>query len=107
MMRALRSKRLLILLALAAALIALLVAALPADAASLLTPEKGASPNQEKIRTLYIITGILGLIVLIGVEAVLIYSLIKFRRRRHDPQPVAIHGNAPLEIGWTVGAIVL
>ena len=106
MMRALRSKRLLILLALAAALAALLIAAIPASAA-ILAPEKGASPNQDKIRTLYIVTGIMGLIILIGVESVLIYSLIKFRRRRGGPEPVAIHGNAPLEIGWTVGAIVL
>jgi cytochrome c oxidase subunit II len=38
---------------------------------------------------------------------VLIYSLVKFRRRRGDPQPQEVHGNAPLEIGWTIAAIVL
>jgi cytochrome c oxidase subunit 2 len=106
MARVLRSKRTLILLALAGAALVLLVAAGPASA-SLFTPEKGASPNQERIRTLYIITGVLGLIVLVGVEAVLVYSVVKFRRRRGDPDPVAVHGNAPLEIGWTIGAIVL
>jgi cytochrome c oxidase subunit II len=104
--RALRSKRTLIVLALAAAVLVALVAAGPASA-DLLAPDKGASPNQEKIRTLYLITGIMGLIIFIGVEAVLIYSLVKFRRRRGGPEPVAVHGNAPLEIGWTVGAIVL
>jgi cytochrome c oxidase subunit 2 len=104
--RALRSKRTLILLGLAAAALVLLVAAAPASA-DLLTPDKGASPNQDKIRTLYIITGVMGLIVLVGVEAVIIYSIVKFRRKRGGPEPQAVHGNAPLEIGWTIGAIVL
>jgi cytochrome c oxidase subunit II len=103
---ALRSKRTLIVLALAAAALVLLVAAGPASA-DLLTPEKGASPNQDKIRNLYIITGVMGLIILAGVEAVIIYSIVKFRRRRGGPEPQPVHGNAPLEIGWTVGAIVL
>ncbi|MEA2425827.1 MAG: cytochrome c oxidase subunit [Thermoleophilaceae bacterium] len=104
--RALRSKRTLIVLALAVAALVLLVAAGPASA-DLLAPDKGASPNQEKIRTLYLITGIMGLIVFVGVEAVIIYAVIKFRRKRGAPDPVAVHGNSPLEIGWTIGAIVL
>src|SRR4051794_7715777 len=49
----------------------------------------------------------MGLLILIGVEAIIIYAVVKFRRRRGGPEPVAVHGNAPLEIGWTVGAIVL
>src|SRR4051794_18028188 len=49
----------------------------------------------------------MGLLILIGVEAIIIYSIVKFRRRRGGPEPVAVHGNAPLEIGWTIGAIVL
>jgi cytochrome c oxidase subunit 2 len=104
--RALRSKRTLIVLALAAAAIALLALAGPASA-DLLTPESGGSPNADRIDTLYKITGAMGLVILFGVEAAIIYAVIKFRRRRGDPEPLAIHGNAPLEIGWTVGAIVL
>src|SRR4051794_25532190 len=84
----------------------MLVAAVPALAGTF-TPESGGSPNADKIKTLYSITAVMGLVVLIGVEAVIIYSVIKFRRRRGDPEPVAVHGNAPLEIGWTIGAIVL
>jgi cytochrome c oxidase subunit 2 len=49
----------------------------------------------------------MGMVILAVVEALLIYSLVKFRRRRGGPAPVAVHGNAPLEIGWTIGAIVL
>jgi cytochrome c oxidase subunit II len=103
---ALRSKRTLIVLALAVAAIALLVAAGPASA-DLLTPESGGSPNADKIDTLYKIVAGMGLVVLIGVEAVIIYSIVKFRRRRGGPEPQPVHGNAPLEIGWTVAAIVL
>jgi cytochrome c oxidase subunit 2 len=103
---ALRSKRTLIVLAMAAAAIALLVAAGPASA-DLLTPESGGSPNADKIDTLYKIVAAMGLVVLVGVEAVIIYSIVKFRRRRGGPEPQPVHGNAPLEIGWTVGAIVL
>src|SRR4051794_35111728 len=84
----------------------MLVAAVPALAGTF-TPESGGSPNADKIKTLYSITAVMGLVVLIGVEAVIIYSVIKFRRRRGGPEPVAVHGNAPLEIGWTIGAIVL
>jgi cytochrome c oxidase subunit 2 len=104
--RALRSKRTLILLAVATAALVALVLAGPASA-DLLTPESGGSPNADRIDTLYKITGVMGLIVLIGVEAAIIYAVVKFRRKRGAPDPVAIHGNAPLEIGWTVGAIVL
>jgi cytochrome c oxidase subunit 2 len=76
--------------------------------ANTFTPDDGASPNQQKIKTLYTITGVMGLVVLVLVEALIIYCVVKFRRRgRGGPEPVAIHGNAPLEIGWTVGAIVL
>ena len=103
---ALRSKRNVILLAVAVAALVLMVAAAPALAGTF-TPQKGVSPNQDKIRTLFIITGTMGLLILIGVEAMIIYSIVKFRRRRGGPEPVAVHGNAPLEIGWTIGAIVL
>src|SRR3954467_11646123 len=103
---ALRSKRSIFLLVTAVAVLALLVAAVPAVAGTF-APESGGSPNADRIRTLYIITGIMGLVVLFIVEALIIYCVIKFRRRRGGPEPVAVHGNAPLEIGWTVGAIVL
>jgi cytochrome c oxidase subunit 2 len=102
----LRSKRSIFLLVIAIAALTLLVAAVPA-LGNTFTPHDGASPNQEKIKTLYEITGAMGLVILIAVEALIIYCIVKFRRRRGGPEPVAVHGNAPLEIGWTIGAIVL
>ena len=84
----------------------LLIGAVPA-LADTFTPEHGGSPNANRINTLYSIAGIMGLIIFLGVEALIIYCIVKFRRRRGGPEPVAVHGNAPLEIGWTLGAIVL
>ena len=84
----------------------LLVFAGPA-LADTFAPDKGASPNEDKIRTLFIITGVMGLVIFFGVEALIIYCVFKFRRKKGDPEPKAVHGNPPLEIGWTVGAIVL
>jgi cytochrome c oxidase subunit 2 len=73
--------------------------------AGLFAPEDDSgSPNAVKIRTLYLIVFILGMVIFFAVEGLLIYSLIKFRRRRGGPQPAQIRGNTPLEIGWTLGA---
>ena len=83
------------------------LALLAPSLADLLAPEHGGSPNADRIHTLFLITEIMGAIVFAGVELVLIYSIVKFRRRRGAPEPVPVHGNAPLEIGWTIGAVVL
>ena len=103
-----RSKRSIFLLAAAAAVLTLLVAAVPAFAGDAIwRPLPGESPNQDKIRTLYSITFIMGMVIMAIVEALIIYAVIKFRAKRGGPEPVAVHGNAPLEIGWTIGAIFL
>jgi cytochrome c oxidase subunit II len=82
------------------------LAAPPAALANWFSPEDDSgSPNATKIKTLYLITFILGLIIFFAVEALLIYSLIKFRhRRRRGSAPAQIRGNTPLEVGWTLGA---
>jgi cytochrome c oxidase subunit 2 len=103
----LRSKRLIFLLAAATLVGALLVAAPAMADDAVWRPLPGASPNQDDIRTLYTITFLIGMVILVLVEALIIYCIFKFRARRGGPEPVAVHGNAPLEIGWTVGAITL
>src|SRR5204862_6904953 len=102
----LRSKRSLYLLVAASAVLILLAAAVPA-VADTFSPESGGSPNADRIDTLFKITGVLGLIILALVEILIVYAIVKFRYRRGAPEPVAVHGNAPLEIGWTISAIVL
>ena len=44
--------------------------------------------------------------IFIGVEGLLIYSMIKFRARK-GRVAAQIHGNTQLEIGWTVGAAAI
>jgi cytochrome c oxidase subunit 2 len=91
--------------AVAVALLAMLVLA-PAASAGWFLPESDGSPNADAIRTLYILIAILALIIFLGVEGLLIYSLLKFRARK-GRVAAQIHGNTQLEIGWTVGAFVL
>lgn len=43
-----------------------------------------------------------GTIVFVVVEAVLVYTIIRFRKRPGGPAAKPIHGNAALEITWTV-----
>ncbi len=51
---------------------------------------------------------LLGTIVFVVVEALLIYTMFKFRRREGGPAPRQIHGNAALEITWTaIPALIL
>ena len=95
-----------LLAAIAAALIGMLVTA-PGAFADGFTPESGGSPQAEDIDTLYKITLYIGIVIFVGVEATLIYSLIKYRARRGSPDAAQIHGNTPLEIGWTIGAALI
>jgi cytochrome c oxidase subunit 2 len=78
----------------------------PSAFAGLFLPESGGSPNAEGIKTLWILLALLGLVIFIGVEGLLVYSMIKFRARR-GAVAAQIHGNTQLEIGWTVGAAVI
>jgi cytochrome c oxidase subunit 2 len=94
---------------LAAALPAVVLGALvlaPAASAGWFLPESDGSPNADAIRTLYILIAVIGLVIFIGVEGLLIYSMVKFRARK-GRIAAQIHGNTQLEIGWTVGAAAI
>jgi cytochrome c oxidase subunit II len=95
-----------LLAAVAAALIGMLVTA-PGAFADAFTPESGGSQNADDIDTLYKLTLYIGIVIFVGVEATLIYSLIKYRARRGGSEASQIHGNTPLEIGWTIGAALI
>jgi cytochrome c oxidase subunit II len=77
-----------------------------AASAGLLFPEKGGSPNADKIWTLYLLIFILALLVFIGVGGSLVWAMFRFRARKGDVA-AQIHGNTRLEIGWTVGAFLI
>jgi cytochrome c oxidase subunit II len=94
---------------LATALPAVVLGALvlaPAASAGWFLPESDGSPNADAIRTLYILIAVIGLVIFIGVEGLLVYSLVKFRARK-GRVAAQIHGNTQLEIGWTVGAAAI
>ena len=40
--------------------------------------------------------------VFVAVEAILIYTVVRYRRKPGQPPPPQTHGNTRLEIGWTV-----
>jgi cytochrome c oxidase subunit II len=76
--------------------------------ANALGPQTSDSPNAHDIHRLYVIVEIVAIPIFLLVEGTLLYSLFKFRaRRRGGREPVQIHGNAPLELGWTVGAALI
>jgi cytochrome c oxidase subunit 2 len=100
-----RRRRRVLALALVAALTVLLVAAAGASA-DLLSPESGGSPNADRIDTLYWLVFAVAVIVFVGVEGLLFYSLFKFRARK-GVVPAQIRGNTRLEVGWTVGAALI
>jgi cytochrome c oxidase subunit II len=88
-----------------ASLVAVL-ASVSVASANFLSPEHGGSPNADKINTLWWLIFAIALIVFIGVEGLLFYSLFKFKARK-GAVPAQIRGNTRLEIGWTVGAAVI
>jgi cytochrome c oxidase subunit 2 len=90
---------------LALSLAAALVLA-PIASADLLSPESGGSPNADDIDLLYWITFVIAVIVFVGVEGLLLYSMFKFKARK-GAVAAQIRGNTRLEIGWTVGAAVI
>jgi cytochrome c oxidase subunit 2 len=98
-----RTRRRVFALTLLATLAGSLVLAAGASA-DFLTPESGGgSANAENIDTLYKLILAIAAVVFVGVEGVLLYSMIRFRTRK-DAVPAQIRGNTRLEIGWTLGA---
>jgi cytochrome c oxidase subunit II len=79
----------------------------PAEAlANFFTPKSGGSPNADQINSLYKIILYIAALVFVVVEAALAYSVIRFRARR-SKVAAQIHGNTPLEIGWTIAAALI
>ncbi|HEY7620941.1 MAG TPA: cytochrome c oxidase subunit II [Solirubrobacteraceae bacterium] len=80
---------------------ALLALGAPTASAGALLPERGGSPNADRIASLYTVVLILAALVFTGVAATLAFSLVRYRRSR-NPVPAQIRGNTRLEVAWTV-----
>jgi cytochrome c oxidase subunit II len=74
--------------------------------ANFFTPKSGGSPNANQIASLYKITLYLAAVVFVVVEGALLYSVFRFRAKK-SRVAAQIHGNTPLEIGWTVAAALI
>ena len=48
-----------------------------------------------------------GTVVFVLVEGILLYTIIRFRRRSDADEPKHVHGNATLEIAWTIAPAVI
>src|ERR1700755_1759408 len=96
----LMTSRRLILPLLAVVAGALLLA--PVASADLWSPESGGSPNADDIDTLYKFIFAVAIVVFVGVEGVLLYSVFKFKAKK-GRVAAQIRGNTRLEIGWTRG----
>ncbi|HEX7298944.1 MAG TPA: cytochrome c oxidase subunit II [Solirubrobacteraceae bacterium] len=98
-----RSRQLAAAVLLALALVLVLAGPAFADAIS---PESGGSPNADEIDSLYKLILAIAVVVFVGVEGALFYSLFKFRARK-GAVAAQIRGNTRLEVGWTVGAALI
>ncbi len=64
--------------------------------------------NAREILWLYDIVFYVAVAVFVIVEGLLIFALIRYRRRKEDGIPLQIHGNQPIEIIWAIlGSILL
>lgn len=70
------------------------------DAPQTTLDPKGSSSRI--ILDLYKVIGVMAAIVFVVVEGLLVYSVVRFRRRPDDGIPLQIHGNQPIEIVWTI-----
>ncbi|MEC8067848.1 MAG: cytochrome c oxidase subunit II [Pseudomonadota bacterium] len=68
--------------------------------------ENPTGPIADKVNDIYNFLFWVTAIIFIGVQAVLIYSIFKFRRKK-NPKPATFTHNTPLEIVWmTIPAII-
>ena len=96
--------RLVTMLALAVGTVLLLAACGEEKPYSHVTPK---TENARDIQFLYKVLFWMALVVFVGVQALIFYTALRFKRR-DDDRPEQIHGNKRLEITWTiVPAIVL
>ena len=86
--------------------LALLVVVLLIPARALAGPPSPlipASQGAAEIAKLFYLVLAIALVVFVFVEGLLVYAIFRYRRREgEDEQPEQIHGNATLEIMWTI-----
>ncbi|HEY8738079.1 MAG TPA: cytochrome c oxidase subunit II [Candidatus Dormibacteraeota bacterium] len=102
------SRRLRVSLAVIIATAAVLIASAPAlaNGLSLIFPDP-VSPNGRDIYGLYVLITYPAIIIFVGVEATLLYIILRFRRKHPAQVGASWHGNTTLEIVWTVIPVLI
>ncbi|HEX6488799.1 MAG TPA: cytochrome c oxidase subunit II [Candidatus Dormibacteraeota bacterium] len=67
------------------------------------------SPNGLDLYNLYIWISIPAIVIFLGVEAAIVYSIVKFRRSKRPAGfvPPQWHGNTTIEIVWTIIPLII
>lgn len=78
----------------------------PVASANFFVPKSGGSPNADQISSLYKIILYMAAVVFVIVEGTLVYAVYKYRAKK-SKHAAQIHGNTPLEVGWTVAAALI
>lgn len=73
-------------------------------APSVLAP---ASPGAGKVAELFWIVFGIAVVIFVGVEAALIFAVLRFRERPDRPEPDQNSGNLRLEIAWTAAPAII
>ena len=68
---------------------------------------QSGSLDAQDISVLFNIVMGMAVLVFILVEGLLIFAIVRYRRRSRDEMPEQVHGNNRLELGWTIGSAVL
>ncbi|MGH2532649.1 MAG: cytochrome c oxidase subunit II [Thermomicrobiales bacterium] len=91
------------------AAVALFALAACGDDNSFYTTISPRTETADDIQFLYKVIFFMSLVVFVGVQAAIVYTVLRFRRRSDDDaRPEQVHGNKTLEIVWTIiPAIVL
>jgi cytochrome c oxidase subunit 2 len=85
---------------------ALLLLSLPGRAWAQGGAQSG-SLNATDINGLFGIVLLLAILVFFLVEGLLVFAIIRYRRRSNDEMPEQVHGNNRMELGWTLGSAAL
>ena len=74
------------------------------DPQNTFSPEGDVAERQRDLFNLVLWPAV---VVLVLVEGLLLYTLVRFRRRKADELPDQVHGNTRLELAWTIAPAVL
>ena len=66
------------------------------------SPLQPASPNAARTAQLFWVTFGIAAVVFVVVEVLLIYAVVRYRRKFPDDIPEQVHGNTRLEVVWTI-----